>query len=393
LDLDIVPVTKRPFAGLCGISIEKGMAPVADSNVAPAGASLQDAAGALLAWYDRHARVLPWRAPPGAAPADPYHVWLSEIMLQQTTVVTVGPYFADFLARWPDVKALAAAPLDDVLTAWAGLGYYARARNLHRCAQVVAGELNGDFPETEAELLKLPGIGPYTAAAIAAIAFGRRAVVVDGNVERVVARLFAVETPLPDAKAELHRLAANLTPERRAGDFAQAMMDLGATVCLPRSPKCLLCLFEADCAARAAGLEAELPRRRPKPVKPTRYAVAFWAAGPEGEILLRRRPEKGLLGGMMEVPSTAWSSEPGSAAAARKASPLRAVWRELPGVVRHTFTHFHFEVTVWAARVETPAAAEGRWVALDALTDEALPTVMRKIIDHGLKHAVGGDHG
>ena len=312
-------------------------------------------------------------------------------MLQQTTVVTVGPYFADFLARWPTVEALAAAPLDSVLTAWAGLGYYARARNLHRCAQVVAAELGGVFPHSEEELRKLPGVGPYTAAAIAAIAFGRRAVVVDGNVERVVARLFRVETPLPAGKTELRRLAETLTPDARAGDFAQAMMDLGATVCLPRGPKCLLCPLEADCLARKAGIEQELPRRQPKAAKPTRRAVAFWVLGAGGELLLRRRPEKGLLGGMMEVPSTPWNAEPCSAAEARAAAPLEAAWRVLPGQVRHTFTHFHFEVTVWAGRSETAAAAAGRWVPLDRLADEAIPTVMRKIIDHGLKHTATAD--
>ena len=352
----------------------------------------------LLTWYDRHARRLPWRALPGSAPPDPYHVWLSEIMLQQTTVAAVGPYYGDFLARWPDVAALAAAPLDEVLTAWAGLGYYARARNLHRCAQVVAGDLQGIFPDSEAALRELPGIGAYTAAAIAAIAFGRRAVAVDGNVERVVTRLFAVEAPLPAAKAELKRLAGTITPDSRAGDFAQAMMDLGATVCLPRQPKCLLCPLEAQCRGRAAGVAAELPRRQPKAAKPTRHAVAFWLAGPEGALLLRRRPEKGLLGGMMEVPSTDWRGDPWQAEEAAAAAPLAADWQVLPGLVRHTFTHFHFEVTVWAGTVRRsrlPAGA-GRWVALDALGDEALPTVMRKIIDHGLKQTAvqgGGTAG
>jgi len=316
-------------------------------------------------------------------------------MLQQTTVVTVGPYFAAFLARWPTVGDLAAAPLDDVLTAWAGLGYYARARNLHRCAQVVATELGGVFPDSEAELLKLPGIGRYTAAAVAAIAFGRRAVVVDGNVERVVARYFRVETPLPGAKPELHRLADTLTPDDRAGDFAQAMMDLGATVCLPRGPKCLLCPLEPACEAKAAGVAQELPRRQPKAAKPTRRAVAFWLQGPGGELLLRRRPEKGLLGGMMEVPSTDWRAAPWDDAEAERAAPLAAAWRGLPGMVRHTFTHFHFEVTVWAAQADKRQAGtrkdlDGRWVALDGLAAEALPTVMRKIIEHGLIHTAAG---
>ncbi|MGE5766856.1 MAG: A/G-specific adenine glycosylase, partial [Bacteroidota bacterium] len=336
------------------------------------------------------ARALPWRARPGAAPADPYRVWLSEIMLQQTTVATVGPYFADFLARWPTVADLAAAPLDEVLTAWAGLGYYARARNLHRCAKMVAEELGGAFPDSEDALLKLPGIGRYTAAAVAAIAFGRRAVVVDGNVERVVARLFRVETPLPAAKPELHRLADSITPDARAGDFAQAMMDLGATVCLPRAPKCLLCPLEPACQARAAGIAQDLPRRQPKAERPTRRAVAFWLQRPDGALLLRRRPEKGLLGGMMEVPSTPWRAEAWEAGEARAAAPVAADWRELPGTVRHTFTHFHFEVTVWAARHEKVPAEAGRWVALDTLADEAVPTVMRKIIEHGLTHSTLG---
>ncbi|WP_370661524.1 A/G-specific adenine glycosylase [Pelagibius sp. 7325] len=379
------------------------MAPVASSRTrSPASEGSQQtrrrdprAAARLLDWYDRHARRLPWRSPPGDALPDPYRVWLSEIMLQQTTVATVGPYFAAFLARWPTVGDLAAAPLDDVLTAWAGLGYYARARNLHRCAQVVATELGGVFPDCEAELLKLPGIGRYTAAAVAAIAFGRRAVVVDGNVERVVARYFRVETPLPGAKPDLHRLADTLTPDDRAGDFAQAMMDLGATVCLPRGPKCLLCPLEADCAAKAAGVAQELPRRQPKAAKPTRRAVAFWLQGPGGALLLRRRPEKGLLGGMMEVPSTDWRAAPWDDSEAERAAPLAASWRELPGVVRHTFTHFHFEVTVWAAQADkrqadTSKDLDGRWVALDGLADEALPTVMRKIIEHGLIHTAAG---
>ena len=253
----------------------------------------------LLDWYDRHRRILPWRAARGAT-ADPYHVWLSEIMLQQTTVVTVGPYFQDFIARWPSVMDLAAASLDDVLHAWQGLGYYARARNLHKCAQVVAADLGGKFPEDEADLRALPGIGAYTAAAIAAIAFARPATVVDGNVERVIARLRRVETPLPPAKPELTRLAAELTPARRPGDYAQAIMDLGATVCMPRNPACDRCPWHADCAARAAGVADELPRKLPKKERPTRRGVAFWTVRRDGSVLLRRRPESGLLGGMME---------------------------------------------------------------------------------------------
>jgi len=351
-----------------------------------------DSARKLLAWYDRHARVLPWRAVCGEQP-EPYVVWLSEIMLQQTTVAAVGPYFAEFLRRWPDVTALAAAPLDEVLTAWAGLGYYARARNLHKCARMVAGELDGRFPDTEDGLRVLPGIGVYTAAAIAAIAFDRPATVVDGNVERVVARLFAVETPLPTAKPELKRLAASLTPKRRPGDYAQAMMDLGATVCLPRNPKCLLCPLRHDCAAEGTGIAAELPRRAPKAERPTRRAVAFWTLSPKGEVLLRRRPEKGLLGGMMEVPSTDWRQAAWESVEARKQAPAPADWRALPGQVRHTFTHFHLEVEVWAAKLNGARhkpQAEDRWVRLDDLGGQALPSVMRKIVQHAIKQTAVG---
>ena len=345
----------------------------------------------LLGWYRRHARVLPWRARDGARP-DPYRVWLSEIMLQQTTVAAVGPYFAAFTERWPRVEDLAAAPLEAVLTAWAGLGYYARARNLHRCARVVANDLGGRFPETEAALRDLPGIGPYTAAAVAAIAFGRRASVVDGNVERVTARLFAVEDPLPGAKAELRRLAAGLLPgegERPDfpyGDFAQAMMDLGATVCLPRKPKCILCPLAEGCAARAAGLAEALPRRSPKPERPTRRAVGFWILRGDGAVLLRRRPDKGLLGGMMELPSTDWREAAWAEAEARAQAPLAADWTPLPGVVRHGFTHFRLELEIWAGRAAgNGEGMDGRWVRPGDLGGQALPTVMRKAIGHALK--------
>ena len=342
----------------------------------------------LLSWYDAHARRLPWRAPPGRT-ANPYHVWLSEIMLQQTTVAAVQPYFRAFLERWPRIEDLAAAELDEVLTAWAGLGYYARARNLHRCAQVVTQEHGGAFPETEAELLALPGIGPYTAAAVAAIAFGQPASPVDGNIERVVSRLFAIETPLPQAKPALRAQAARLTPAARPGDHAQAMMDLGATVCLPRRPRCLACPLSASCAARAAGLQEELPRRAPKAERPTRRAVAFWTLGPSGRVLLRRRPERGLLGGMMEVPSTEWREAAWAEAEALVQAPLAAEWQALPGAVRHTFTHFHFEVAVWAGRATEEAEIEsGRWCALDNLGEQALPSIMRKIVSHALKGGV-----
>lgn len=339
----------------------------------------------LLAWYDGHRRRLPWRVDQGER-ADPYRVWLSEVMLQQTTVATVGPYFESFLARWPSVGDLAAANLDEVLHAWQGLGYYARARNLHRCAVYVANELGGTFPDNETDLRQLPGIGAYTAAAVAAIAFGRRAVVVDGNVERVIARLFDVRQPLPGAKGRLHELAERLTPESRAGDYAQAVMDLGATVCTPRGPKCLLCPWKADCAGQD---EAEgLPRRAAKPERPTRRGVAFWITRPDGAVLLRRRPEKGLLGGMIEVPSTEWTEGTMPVLAkARKESPLPALdWRELPGAVTHTFTHFHLELRVIAGRAGRGAGPDALWRHPDEFAGQALPTVMKKVARHALKY-------
>lgn len=340
----------------------------------------------LLAWYDGNRRRLPWRAAPGAR-VDPYRVWLSEIMLQQTTVATVGPYFESFVARWPSVTDLAAAELDDVLHAWQGLGYYARARNLHRCARYVAGELGGVFPDQEAGLRKLPGVGAYTSAAIAAIAFGRRSVVMDGNVERVMARVFAVREPLPGAKGTLYELADSVTPESRPGDYAQAVMDLGATVCTPRGPRCLLCPWKQACAGRD---EAEsLPRRAPKQKRPIRRGVAFWIARPDGAVLLRRRPEKGLLGGMIEVPSTDWVEGPApTLAASKKNSPLPALgWRELPGTVSHTFTHFHLELRVIAGKVGRNAGPEGLWRHPDDFGGQALPTVMKKVARHALKYA------
>jgi len=341
----------------------------------------------LLAWYDRHRRTLPWRAPPGARmPA--YRVWLSEIMLQQTTVAAVGPYYETFLARWPTVQALAAAELDDVLTHWQGLGYYSRARNLHRCARLVADGLDGRFPEDEAALLALPGIGPYTAAAIAAIAFDRKATPVDGNVERVVARLFAVTTPLPAAKPELRRLAAGLTPEARSGDFAQATMDLGATVCLPRNPLCLACPLQRGCRARAAGIAAELPARSPRPARPTRHGRVFVALTSAGEVLLRRRPEEGLLGGMMEVWGGAWIDaatalpEPPETEA-----PFPADWQPLPDAVEHGFTHFGLRL--WVYRAETPRVEVpgGLWQPLERLAEKALPTAMTKVLARALAAA------
>jgi A/G-specific adenine glycosylase len=339
----------------------------------------------LLDWYDRHRRVLPWRAPPGVR-QDPYRVWLSEVMLQQTTVVAVAGYFRAFTERWPTVHDLAATDLDAVLTAWAGLGYYARARNLHRCAQVVSRDLDGRFPEEEAALLALPGVGAYTAAAIAAIAFDRRATAVDGNIERVVSRLFALTDPLPGAKAKLKAHAATLVPDDRPGDHTQAMMDLGATVCTPRKPRCVLCPVVADCRARVAGIAEDLPAKAAKPVRPLRRGTAFWTLNPAGDVLLRRRPETGLLGGMMEVPSSDWRAE--APADALAGAPVRTDWRPLPGLVRHGFTHFELELTVVTGRAGPDwAAADGIWVSPDRLSDHAIPTVMRKVVRHALAHA------
>ncbi len=336
----------------------------------------------ILAWYDRAHRKLPWRAPPGRR-AQPYHVWLSEIMLQQTTVAAVQPYYRVFLNRWPTVAALAAADLDSVLAAWAGLGYYARARNLHRCAQVVAEQHKGRFPRDEAALRALPGIGPYTAAAIAAIAFDQWAVVVDGNVERVMARLHHVETPLPDAKRMLRDYAAMLTPEARPGDYAQAVMDLGATICTPRNPKCDLCPWRPGCVAARRGDATDLPKRRPKAARPTRYGVVFWLTRGDGAVCLRRRPADGLLGAMMEVPSTPWRETPWSFAAARSLAPTRASWRAVDGLVRHGFTHFALELSMVAATTKR-GDLDGVWCLPDQFGSQALPSVMRKVIAHGL---------
>jgi len=343
---------------------------------------------ALLGWYDRHRRVLPWRALPGES-ADPYRIWLSEIMLQQTTVKTVAPYFEDFLRRWPTVAALAEAELDDVLRAWAGLGYYARARNLHACARAIAAA-GGRFPTSETELLELPGIGAYTAAAIAAIAFDRAAMPVDGNVERVVARLFAVEDPLPRAKKRLAELARGLTPQRRAGDFAQAMMDLGATICTPAKPRCILCPLAESCRARARGIAEDLPARDARPERPTRHGVVFFATRADGAVLLRKRPERGLLGGMTELPTTDWRGHAYPVEEMMALAPAPAAWRTLPGLVRHTFTHFHLELTVAAARIPEPRRVEGSWIAIERLGEEALPSVMRKVVAHALKATAKG---
>ncbi len=340
----------------------------------------------MLAWYDRHRRVLPWRAAAGEA-ADPYRVWLSEIMLQQTTVKTVAPYFLRFVARWPNVGALAAAPLDDVLKLWAGLGYYARARNLHGCAQAVVTRHQGHFPASEAELAALPGIGRYTAAAIAAIAFDARAVPVDGNVERVVARLYAIDKPLPAAKPDIHRLAQGLASPARAGDFAQALMDLGATICTPKKPACALCPWRDDCAARKHGDPERFPIKAPKREGRLRRGAAFVVVRADRCVLVRSRAPKGLLGGMTEVPTTTWTHDFDDARALDEAPRLpRAHWRRIPGVVTHVFTHFPLELVVHATSVSasTRAPKGARWVALDDLAGEALPNLMRKVVAHAV---------
>lgn len=343
----------------------------------------------LLAWYDRHARVLPWRARRGEK-SDPYRVWLSEIMLQQTTVKAVAPYFARILARWPTVEALSEASLDDVLRAWAGLGYYARARNLHACAKAVVERHGGQFPADLRALRTLPGIGDYTAAAVGAIAFDHAAVPVDGNVERVVTRLFAVEDELPAAKPRIKQLATSLLPAHRAGDFAQALMDLGAMLCSPKRPACALCPWTESCCALARGDQETYPRKAPKREGRLRCGAAFVVLRADRRVLLRQRPEKGLLGGMTEVPGSAWSHDFDVAQALRSAPRFRgAQWRRLPGFVHHVFTHFPLDLTVFLTRVpRTSAAPKGaRWVKIADLPGEALPNVMRKVLNHALEGA------
>jgi A/G-specific adenine glycosylase len=312
--------------------------------------------------------------------ADPYRVWLSEIMLQQTTVATVRPYFDRFVARWPDISALAAASLDEILQLWQGLGYYARARNLRACARAVVERHAGVFPREPAALRALPGIGDYTAAAIGAIAFDRQIAAVDGNVERVVARLYAVDEPMPAAKPQLRALAASLVPEHRAGDFAHAIMDLGATICTPRRPRCVLCPWREACAAAANRLAEALPVQAEKPERPLRYGVAFWLTRPDGAVLLRRRAEKGLLGGMIEIPSTPWRAAPWSFPEAVGAAPAAVAWSPLPGTVRHGFTHFQLELAIMVGE----GVAEGIWSLVERLGDHALPTLMKKVAKYAV---------
>jgi A/G-specific adenine glycosylase len=340
------------------------------------------AAAVLLAWYDRHRRDLPWRALPGE-PADPYKVWLSEIMLQQTTVTAVKPYFLGFLARWPNVGLLAQASGEEVMRAWAGLGYYSRARNLRACAKIVAGPLNGKFPDTEAGLRDLPGIGPYTAAAIAAIAFGRPVAAIDGNAERVLARLYAIATPLPAARSEIKAKAAAMVPVERPGDFAQAVMDLGAMICAPKHPSCDICPLLKFCRGRASGCPESLPRKAPRRERPLRQgAVFFVRRRRDGAVLVRTRPPKGLLGGMTEIPGTAWETHFDAASVASQA-PVEASYRKLDKSVSHAFTHFALRLDIYVAEVASRRRAPKgyRFVPDCGLDKEAFPSVMRKIIE------------
>ncbi|MBM3927804.1 MAG: A/G-specific adenine glycosylase [Sphingomonadales bacterium] len=328
-------------------------------------------AARLLAWYDANARALPWRSPPGSPPPDPYRVWLSEVMLQQTTVAAVRPRFEAWVARWPTLETFAAASDEDVMAAWAGLGYYARARNLLKCARAIVADHGGRFPDTETELRTLPGLGDYTAAAIAAIAFGRRAVVIDANVKRVVARLFA------DDGSNIRSLADSITPDTRAGDFAQAMMDLGSAICTARAPKCLLCPLRDDCAGFATGDPQAFPAKKAKAAKPTRYGTIFWLTRGD-DVLLVRRPDTGLLGGMRALPTGPWvADDPGLDGA-----PAQADWQWLDDRVVHVFTHFRLICRLAAARVEAQeAGAGGEWWPVAGLADAGLPTLFAKAAD------------
>jgi A/G-specific adenine glycosylase len=376
------------LTGTTGRKKDKPAAPRKNDGDAPRAGP--DPAG-LLAWYDRHRRRLPWRALPGEA-ADPYRVWLSEIMLQQSTVTAVAPYYVRFLARFASVGALAAADIEDVRKLWAGLGYYARARHLHACAQAVVARHGGAFPPAEEDLLALPGIGPYTAAAVAAIAFGRPASPVDGNVERVIARLYAVEDELPNAKPAIRALAQRLRPPQRPGDFAQAMMDLGATICTPKHPACALCPFMGACAARRRGNPETFPRKAKKREGRLRRGAAFVALRADGHLLVRTRPAKGLLGGMTEVPTTAFLADFDQAGAlalaprfaAANGGPGNRRWRRLAGVVTHVFTHFPLELMVY--RMQVPQAAPApdgmRWLSAGDIAGAALPSLMRKVLVH-----------
>ena len=336
------------------------------------------AAKTLLDWYDRNGRSLPWRTRTGKKP-DVYRVWLSETMLQQTQVATVRPYYRNFIKKWPNLTQLAKANRDDVLRCWAGLGYYARARNLYACAQILVSKHNGVFPDKEESLRSLPGIGSYTAAAIMAIAYDRPAVVVDGNVARIMARLYKVEKPIQESRPKLQKLAACHSPQHRPGDYAQAIMDLGAVICTPRSPNCTECPWSNFCEAHATGTPENWPRRKPTARKPQCYGVVFWIERSDGAIALRRRPDKGILGGMLEVPNSGWQDRPLSENFIGAQSPIKTEWVVIPGLVRHSFTHFNLELTIFAGRAEK--APNGTfWCQKRDIESQALPSLMRKVV-------------
>lgn len=333
---------------------------------------------ALLRWYDQQGRTLPWRVRPedraNGVTADPYAVWLSEVMLQQTTIPHGTPYWFKFLELYPTVQDLAAAPLDDVLTHWAGLGYYARARNLHKCAVTVVTDFGGEFPQTKAELLKLPGIGDYTASTIAAICFDQATNIVDGNVERVISRMHRVQDALPKAKSTIKTLAGILADPDHPGDYGQAVMDLGATVCTPRSPSCDICPWTEWCEAFAVGDQLTYPKKTPKKKQPVRYGVAYVMVR-DGAVWLRRRSEEGLLGGMMEVPTSDWGDVLPAAE-----FPLGADWARMTAPVKHVFTHFELRLEVYRTEITRDPIGEGRWVAHDALMTVALPSLFKKVL-------------
>lgn len=351
-----------------------------DATEPPAGSAAPALVSRLLAWYDRARRDLPWRAPPGD-PVDPWAVLVSEVMLQQTTVATVRARFGPFLERWPTPAALAGAPVDAVLTTWQGLGYYRRARALHEAARRITAEHAGRVPDAPAALRRLPGIGDYAAAAVAAIAFGHPVVPVDGNVRRVLARVDAIDAPVAAAERAVRAAAARLRSTERAGDLAQAVMELGALVCTPRRPACADCPWSAVCRARALGLIEHLPRPKPRPQRPIRHAVAFLLRRDDGAILFRRRPDQGLLGGMIELPTTPWLERPPGETETAAAAPVAAAWRVLPGEIRHVFTHLDLRLRLWSALGS--AEGDGFWTAPARLAELALPTLTRKLLRHG----------
>ncbi len=334
-----------------------------------------------LQWWDRARRSLAWRGEPGASP-DPYKVWLSEVLLQQTTAQAATPYYRAFVETWPTVEALAAAPIESVISAFAGLGYYSRARNLHACAQEIARR-GGRFPADEPALRALPGVGAYTAAAIAAIAFDRQAAPVDGNIARILARVLGLETSIANSRNALGAAARALAPQRRAGDFAQALMDIGATVCRPRAPNCAACPLSPDCVAFRSGAPETFPRKAPTKARPRRTGAVFFAHRRDGAFLARRRPPKGLLASTVELPGTPWTSEdPGGVWAG--GAPVAAEWRRLPGAVDQLFTHFALSLAVYAARYEGDVPAQHFWVSRDAVGEAGFSNVMRKAVDHAI---------